>query len=110
MTEKPSIFDRQHRLLHARGNGREWHAPPLFARARDQRREHRRVKRDLVHGLLPDFEPVDARRHRSRFDRAFHSSRLWKEHTNDLARMIAAARQDGDRSGAHGKFARPIHS
>ena len=114
-----AIFDRQHRLHHARGNRGEWNLAALLSACADERGQHRRVERDgrfrarrFWSGDRQRFDAIaEWRRRRG----APAAPRLWNDpaapeiHHDGLAGLRPGSRHDGDDAAGDRKFAGCLH-
>ena len=107
MVVEAAVLDREHRLLHPRRNGVERDAAALLARAGHQRGQQRRVERDALDALACGLDSDDALRRRRRRLRGLLADdrRLRERHGDDLAGLIAAARQQDDGAAIDREFA-----
>ncbi len=93
---EPAILDREHRFLHACRDRIQRDAPPFLARPGHHRGEQRRIERHPLETALGDLDPRDPlRRRRWRLGALLaHHRRLREGDGDDLARLVAASRQD----------------
>ncbi len=101
---KSAILDGEDRLHHARRYRREWHLPPLLAAGAQERGKQRGVQGDAVGGRSARFDAPDAARRGGGAPGVAHA-RLLEEDAHGLAVAVAAAGDDGNRSGTDRELA-----